>query len=194
MSRRAMLVLGVILALAVFTWHSQLFTVSAPGVGSAPLRSIATHERVSWTGDVVLPVIPVGMQRLSPFEGVMVIHYWAPWEQGSLEQAAQLDSLRHVETLAGLRVWLVTFDPFPSVARYIGRNRLSVPVLLDGQRELRKVLPCPSIPFTYVIDAYGRIAVEQRGRVDWHAPETRAVLAELMDDPGPGTRPVRQPD
>ena len=55
------------------------------------------------------------------------------------------------------------FDPFPSVARYVARRRLALPVLLDLRGELRRQLRCPSIPFTYVLDAAGRIAVQQPG-------------------------------
>ncbi len=181
MSRRALLVFVVLGAIAVVVWRSQLFTVSAPGEAPRPLALIAPAARHAFDADVVLPVVPVGMQRLHPQVGVTVIHYWAPWEKGSLEQAQALDSLRHADGLEGLQTWLVTFDPFPSVARYVGRHRLSVPVLMDGQRELRRALPCPSIPYTYVIDEAGRIAVAQAGRVDWEAAASRAALRRLLD-------------
>jgi hypothetical protein len=178
-SRRAIFVLVAVGALALTIWRSQLFTVSAPGEAPAPLRLIDPQSREAFTGDVVLPVVPVGLQRVHPDAGVTVIHYWAPWEAGSLEQARTLDSLRHEPGFEHLRAWLVTFDPFPSVARYVGRNRLGVPVLMDGERKLRAALPCPSIPYTYVIDAGGRVAVAQPGRVDWLAPDTRNALKTL---------------
>ena len=69
------------------------------------------------------------------------------------------------------------------MARYVGRNRLRVPVLLDGRRALVPKLPCPSIPFTYVIDATGHIAVAQAGEVDWFAPGTWATLRGLLAEP-----------
>jgi hypothetical protein len=181
-SRRAWLVLAVIGVIALAVWRSQLFTVSAPGETPQALALIAAAERAAFEADVVLPVVPVGLQRLHPEGGVSVIHYWAPWEKGSLEQAQMLDSLRHLAGHENLHAWIVTFDPFPSVARYVGRNRLGVPVLMDGHRELRRSLPCPSIPFTYVIDARGRIAVAQPGRVNWFAEGTRKALAELLAD------------
>lgn len=184
MSRRAIFVLVAVAALAFTIWRSQLFTVSAPGVAPRPLEAMAEHARRPFTGDVVLPVVPVGLQRLRPDGNVTVIHYWAQWETGSLEQAQSLDSLLHLPGFEDLDAWLVTFDPFPSVARYVGRHRLAVPVLVDGERALRNVLPCPSIPFTYVIDPQGRIAVAQPGRVDWLAEETKRVLVRLGSQAG----------
>jgi len=195
-SRRGWLVVAIVALIAVVVWRSQLFTVSAPGEAPRALTLIAADAREPFAGDVVLPVVPVGLQRLHPQAGVTVIHYWAPWENGSLEQARMLDSLRQEPGHEALHAWLVTFDPFPSVARYVGRNRLRVPVLMDGHRELRAALPCPSIPYTYVIDANGRVAVAQPGRVDWLAEGTRKALGTLMREPpeaprAPGDRASR---
>jgi hypothetical protein len=53
-------------------------------------------------------------------------------------------------------------------------------VVLDGRQALRRTLPCPSLPYTYVLDGTGRIAVAQAGEVDWLAPGTREVLARLL--------------
>ena len=115
-------------------------------------------------------------------EGVLLVHYWAPWERHGALQAALLDSLRRIEQLEGLRVVIVCFDPFPSVARYVARHRLRLNVLLDHGRSMRVALPCPSVPFTYVIDAAGRIAVAQPGEVDWFAEGTREGLRSLLQE------------
>ncbi len=71
----------------------------------------------------------------------------------------------------------------------MGRNRLRVPVLLDGRRALAPQLPCPSIPYTYVLDGRGRIAIAQPGEVDWLAPATRAALRGLIAEPDSALAP-----
>jgi peroxiredoxin len=124
----------------------------------------------------------VGMRRLHQGGRVLLLHYWAPWERNARAQAAALDSLSHLDGLEGLDVALVCFDPFPSVARFVARQRLRLVVLLDGERRLRQTLPCPSIPYTYVIDSQGRIAVAQAGEVDWLGAETRAMLGRLLGE------------
>ncbi len=180
MSARGVLVGAAVAALAFAVWRAELFTVSRPGERPRPLELIAPGLRAQSEFDVTLPAVPVGMERLTPGSGVLVLHYWAPWERHGLLQAQLLDSLRRSEELGGLRVVVVCFDPFPSVARFVGRNRLRLPVLLDGRRQLRGPLPCPSLPYTYVIDAGGRIAVTQPGEVDWLAPDTRRALRALL--------------
>ena len=192
MTWRGGLVATAVAALAFTAWRSELFTVSRPGERPRALIATARGQRAAADFDVMLPIVPVGMERLTTGHGVLVIHYWAPWERHSLDQATRLDSLRRMSRLAGLRAVIVCFDPFPSVARYVGRNRLRVPVLLDGQRALVLRLPCPSIPYTYVIDAAGRIAVAQPGEVDWLAPATCVLLRRLLAEPDaePAPEPV----
>ena len=122
------------------------------------------------------------MERLESGRGVLLIHYWAPWEHSSREQAALLDSLRQLPEMQGLRVAVVCFDPFPSVARFVARQRLRLSVLMDHRGVLREALPCPSVPYTYVVDASGRLNDRQAGEVDWLAAGTRAALKALLEE------------
>lgn len=192
MTWRGALASVAIATLAVTAWRAELFTVSRPGERQRVLEANPAGQRPGVDFDVTLPVVPVGMERLTSGDGVLLVHYWAPWERHSLAQAAALDSLRRSGQLGRVRAVIVCFDPFPSVARYVGRNRLRVPVLLDGRRALVVRLPCPSIPYTYVVDAAGRIAVAQAGEVDWLAPATARALRGLLAEPGaPATAPAK---
>jgi hypothetical protein len=176
-------VVAGVLVLAIVAWRSQLFVVSRPGDGPRPLTLL--EVRAPARLDVVLPVAPVGMRRLEGGAGVLLIHYWAPWERHGRAQAATLDSLLHLDTSRGVDGVIGCFDPFPSVARAVARQRLRVPVLIDTRRDLQAALPCPSVPYTYVLDRAGRIAVAQAGEVDWLSDATRAVLDQLLSETAP---------
>lgn len=166
----------VVGALGLVMWRAELFTVSRPGDGPQPLRASATLETRSFS--VSLPVVPVGIARVSPGERPLLVHYWAPWERHSRAQILALDSLAATLPQGTVRVAVVCFDPFPSVARFVGRARVRSTVLLDLRRDLQARLPCPSIPYTWLIDARGRVRAAQAGEVDWLAPATRALLLE----------------
>ena len=168
-----LLVLG---ALGLVIWRAELFTVSRPGDGPQPLRASTVLETRSFS--VSLPVVPVGVARISPGEQPLLVHYWAPWERHSRAQILTLDSLVATLPQGTVRVAVVCFDPFPSVARFIGRARVRSTVLLDLRRDLQAALPCPSIPYTWLIDGRGRVRAAQAGEVDWLAPATRALLLE----------------
>lgn len=183
MRPRAIVATLFLVAIAWVTWRSQLWTVARPGDRPVALRLRQDGSRTPVRIDATLPVVPVGMERLEAGRGVLLIHYWAPWEHASREQATSLDSLQHLPEMQGLRVAVVCFDPFPSVARYVARHRLRLSVLIDGRGALRQALPCPSVPYTYVVDGAGRLAVAQPGEVDWLSAETRRVLAALLAEP-----------
>ncbi len=190
MRPRTVIATLLVIAVAWIAWRSQLWTVARPGEGPRPLTLRTMAARTAVALDATLPAVPVGSEHLVSGRGVLLIHYWAPWEHGSREQTALLDSLRRLPELQGLKVVVVCFDPFPSVARFVARQRLRLSVLIDRRGELRAVLPCPSVPYTYVLDGAGRLAVAQPGEVDWWAEETRAALTALLAEAEAGRRPV----
>ena len=183
MRPRVLLVTLLLVAVGWVAWRSQLWTVARPGDSPEALRLRAADMRTPVRIEATLPAVPVGMERLESGRGVLLIHYWAPWEHASREQAALLDSLRQLPEMQGLRVVVVCFDPFPSVARFVARQRLRLSVLIDGRGALRAALPCPSVPYTYVVDGAGGLAVAQPGEVDWLAPATRETLTTLLGEP-----------
>jgi hypothetical protein len=183
---RLRLALTLVVIVALVLWKSQLFLVEKSGARPMPLRAIAAAQRVPVKLDALLPIVPMGEMRIQAGSPPLVIEYWAPWVRHAALQATGLDSLVRLISNSGAatpRALLACFDPFPSVSRYVARMRLRVPVVLDHGRELTRSLPCPSLPYTYVIDASGRIAVSQAGEVDWLAPETRAVLDSIAAEP-----------
>jgi hypothetical protein len=179
---RVAIPLLLVIGIALWVWRAELFNVARPGDAPIALVARSPGERAPVALDVVLPAVPAGMQRVRAGDEVLLVHYWAPWERDSRDQARALDSLRREPSLEGLRVIVACSDPFPSVARYVARQRLRLSVLLDGPGQLRKALPCPSIPYTYVLDRSGRIAVSQAGEVDWWSERTRATLKTLLDE------------
>jgi hypothetical protein len=169
-----LLVLG---AIGLFWWRAELFTVAKPGDAPRALARSGPPGTLH-AFDVSLPLVPVGVARLTPGGRPLLVHYWAPWERHGRAQVLTLDSL--VRTLPGdVRVAVVCFDPFPSVARYVARLRLEVPVMLDLRRDLQAALPCPSVPYTWLLDARGRVVAAQAGEVEWLAPATRALLQSV---------------
>ncbi|MBI1799676.1 MAG: hypothetical protein HYR73_08310 [Candidatus Eisenbacteria bacterium] len=195
--RLALLTIPRRLALLLITvagfelWRSQLFIVSNLSGRPQALIPIEAASRDPASIDVILPAVPFGAEQIEGGNGVLIVHYWAPWERHGASQAAALDSLdRLIEPRP--RIAMVCFDPFPSLARYVARERLRLAVLLDHDHKLRAALPCPSVPYTYVIDRQSRIAVEQAGEIDWLSPATREALRALLAEPERApARPVR---
>jgi len=171
-----LLVLG---AIGLFWWRAELFTVAKPGEAPRALARTGAGDPRPPAFDVSLPLVPVGVARLTPGGRPLLVHYWAPWERHGRAQVVALDSLVRTLPEGGVRVAVVCFDPFPSVARYVGRLRLHVPVMLDLRRDLQAALPCPSVPYTWLLDQRGRVVAAQPGEVEWLAPATRALIESV---------------
>ena len=167
------LVLG---AIGLFWWRAELFTVSRPGEAPRALERASGGTAPAF--DVSLPLVPVGVARLTPGGRPLLVHSWAPWERHARAQVLALDSLLRTLPPDRVRVAVVCFDPFPSVARYVARLRLHVPVMLDLRRDLQAALACPSLPYTWLLDEHGRVVASQAGEIDWLADGTRALLLD----------------
>jgi len=180
MRPRLAAVLLVLGAIGLFCWRAELFTVSKPGDAARPLArtgaGLAGDAAAPAPFDVSLPMVPIGVARLTPGGQPLLVHYWAPWERHGRAQVLALDSLVRTLPTDHVRIAVVCFDPFPSVARFVGRLRVRVPVMLDLKRDMQAALPCPSLPYTWLLDASGHVVVSQPGEVDWLAPATRALL------------------
>ena len=193
MSGRAWVLLAAVALAGGAAWRANLFRVDRSVREARPLALLpdSVHRTVAF--DVVLPAVPAGMRRLETGVRPLLVHYWAPWERHGRAQALDLDTLQREPDLGALDVVIVCFDPFPSVARFVGRHRMTTRVLLDGDGALRRQLPCPVLPYTYVVDPSGRVRIEQPGEVEWDSPATRRALRDVLDAPAltPVAGPVR---
>lgn len=183
--RTLLLGLAALAVLGTLVWRAELFTVQRSGATPTPIVLVPAAERAEARFDASLPMVPVGVRTLTPGQRVLIVEYWAPWMRHSGPQAVALDSLRRLLPPGAVEVALVCFDPFPSVSRYVARMRLRLPVLLDLRKDLAAGLPCPSIPYTYVIDRSGRVAAKQAGEIEWLSAATRAALDSLCAEPAP---------
>ena len=190
-----LLVLG---AIGLVWWRAELFTVAKPGDAPRALARAGpgggAPPGAPPAFDVSLPLVPVGVARLTPGDRPLLVHYWAPWERHGRAQVLALDSLARSLPAGSVRMAIVCFDPFPSVARYVARLRVRLPVMLDLRRELQAVLPCPSLPYTWLLDARGRVVAAQPGEVDWLAGPTRALLLESSERTAPDSVAVFVPE
>jgi len=179
--RHVALVIALVLVGGILLWRSQLVRL-APTEHPQALTVLDESRRPPLACDVVLPAAPVGMIHLQSGHHPLLLHYWAPWERHGRAQAAALDSLARDFRTSDLEIVLVCSDPFPSVARFVARQRLRLRVLLDGPGELRAQVPCPRLPHTVLFDREGRAATVQSGEIDWLAPATRAALTRVLEE------------
>lgn len=133
------------------------------------------------TPDLDLPRLEGGRFRLADARGqVILLNFWASWCQPCVEELPALELLaaRHAEQ--GLYVVAINFKQVArTVARFIERQGLSLPVLLDTDGAAAIGWNARILPTSVVIDRQGRAALIATGDPDWTGTAVREALKPL---------------
>ena len=113
---------------------------------------------------------------------VIVVNFWATWCAPCVKEMPSFETLYRRFRSQGLTVLAVSLDKDRSakVQEFVDKYKLSFPVLLDTEGVAEKLYPSFTIPFTYVIDKQGRVAVRIDGAKDWESPETIKAIEYLL--------------
>lgn len=132
-----------------------------------------------------LPDLQGGEFHLEDLRGrVVVINFWATWcgpcrsEMPALERAWQRLRLHDVELLA-----VATQDDPQMLRRFLQRNPVTFPVLLDESGKAAREWPFSGIPATFVIDGRGRMVYRALGARDWDSEPILRRILELRESP-----------
>jgi thiol-disulfide isomerase/thioredoxin len=68
----------------------------------------------------------------------------------------------------------------PTVERFVQRNAITLPVLLDGQGTAARAWGANVFPTTVLISADGRVKAVVRGALDWAGPQADALVSPLL--------------
>lgn len=111
----------------------------------------------------------------------VLINFWASWCAPCLAEMPSLQSLPKAYGRDKLVVLAVNFkESGPVVQRYVQRNNLTLPVLLDPLGTMARVWGVSVFPTTVLVAADGRVVSVVRGEFDWSGPQAAQLLAPLM--------------
>ena len=124
------------------------------------------------------------LDSLDNYKGqVIVLNFWATWCAPCLVEMPSFEALYRRYRSQGLTVLAVSIDKGNNgkVQKFVEERGLSFPVLLDEKGEAEKLYPSVSIPFTYVIDQYGRVVTRVDGAKNWQSKETFEAVEYLLN-------------
>jgi peroxiredoxin len=102
-------------------------------------------------------------------DGPAVIDFWATWCSPCREALPQLQALHEKYSERGLTVLAISQDDprsQPKIGPFVRSQRLTFPVLLDGDHRVARLWRVSTLPTTFLVDPSGRIVALHRGYRD----------------------------
>jgi thiol-disulfide isomerase/thioredoxin len=111
----------------------------------------------------------------------VLINFWASWCEPCISEMPSLQALAQQHGSDTLVVLAVNFkESAPTVERFVQRNAVTLPVLLDSQGEAARAWGANVFPTTVLISADGRVKAVVRGALDWAGPQADALVGPLL--------------
>jgi thiol-disulfide isomerase/thioredoxin len=114
---------------------------------------------------------------------VVLINFWATWCEPCRDEMPALERLR--EKLKGRSFELVTVnfgESNATVARFLTKLNVSVPVLLDPTKDAADAWRVRGLPMTFLVDAGGNTRYWSFGEQDWSKGEPFKLVEGLVGE------------
>lgn len=121
-------------------------------------------------------------RTLSDLRGkAVLINFWASWCEPCIAEMPSLQSLAQRYGRDTLVVLAVNFkETAPTVERFVQRNAVTLPVLLDAQGDAARAWGATVFPTTVLINPQGRVKGVVHGGLDWTGPQAAALVEPLL--------------
>lgn len=154
-------------------------------------NSHAQHALTDWPAGQPLPAIEaLDLQgrpwRLAELRGrPVLLNFWASWCEPCRAEMPTLQALAELYGPEQLAVVALNFKEAPAtVARFVQRTGLRLPVLLDREGAVARACAVKVFPTTLLIGADGRPRQRVRGELDWTGAEAERLVQGLLATPG----------
>lgn len=125
-------------------------------------------------------------------DGPVIVDFWATWCGPCRHALPHLQSLQDQYADRGLTVLAVSIDDprnQPKIGAFVRAQKLSFPVLLDGDSRVARLYRATSVPTTFLISPAGRVVAFHRGYREGDekliADEVAALFASLEQESAP---------
>lgn len=169
---------------------SPLVLAAVASLSSVPVQAQGYDIRAWPAGQAAPMLLGTDLKgqtwRLADLRGrAVLVNFWASWCAPCLAEMPLIQSLAETYGSDKLVVLAVNFkESGPVVQRYVQRNSLTLPVLLDPLGTLARAWGVTVFPTSVLVASDGRVSGLVRGEFDWSGPQAAQLLALLMPPKG----------
>lgn len=152
---------------------------------AAAISTPETYLR-PWTGRetpaLARPDLSGRVVDLKDFKGrVVLVNFWATWCDPCREEMPSIERLRAKLKGKPFAVLMVNYgESADRVSEFMDKQKLSLPVLLDGDKEAAAAWRAGGLPMTFLVDARGKVRYSAFGECDWSAGEPLRAVQRLV--------------
>lgn len=112
-----------------------------------------------------------------------MLNFWATWCEPCRDEMPSLEKLRRRLEGRPFEVLTVNYgEGAPRIAEFLKREKLSLTVLLDSDKQAAMAWRAGGLPMTFVIDAQGRVRYWVFGERDWSEGEPLRLVENLLSE------------
>jgi len=157
-------------------------------LAAASLDAAAESQLKPWEGAPRLPLAGAALDGrsldLKGMQGrVVLVNFWAIWCEPCRDEMPAIVRLQ--EKLKGKPFGVLAVNYGESkerVAEFLQRQRFTLPVLLDPDKQAAETWNAKGLPMTFLVDADGRVRYWVFGEKDWSAGEALALVEKLVSE------------
>lgn len=112
---------------------------------------------------------------------VMLLSFWATWCPPCVEELPSMNALAADYSSADFEILSVNFQETPEdIKAFLQRVEVDFPILMDLDGSTSHSWNVFSFPSSFILDRQGRLRYTLNKAVDWHTPEIKALLDDLI--------------
>ena len=159
---------------------------AAAAMAVAAAGALAEADIKPWKGKPALPLARSSIEG-KPFDlkamkgRVLVVNFWATWCEPCREEMPSLQRLR--DKLAGKPFEVITVnfgESAEKITPFLDKEKVTLPVLLDTQKETARDWGVRGVPMTFLVDARGRVRYSAFGERDWSEGSPLTLVEKLV--------------
>jgi thiol-disulfide isomerase/thioredoxin len=112
---------------------------------------------------------------------VVLVNFWATWCEPCRDEMPSIQRLRDRLKGRPFEVLLVNFgEGAARIGPFLTKLGISMPVLLDPEKDAAAAWKAGGLPMTFLVDANGKVRYSALGDADWNAGEFARAVEKLV--------------
>ena len=114
---------------------------------------------------------------------VVLVNFWATWCEPCRDEMPSLMRLQKKLTGRPFEVLTVNYgEGSAKITSFLEKQKISLPVLLDPEKQAAAEWRAGGLPMTFLVDAEGRVRYSAFGECDWSEGEPFRVVQNLVSE------------